>query len=77
MRITQSKVKEFMKMSIDRKRVMLDDFQLSHKTFNNQYSIELKSISEYNFWIGYEYAMLKILQYMKYSPDESNPHIIS
>lgn len=76
MRITQAKLKEFKKMAIDRRKLMRDEFQESHRVFNNQNTIELKTISEYNFWGGYEYAMLKIEQYMRLKPkDESNPLI--
>ena len=70
MRITIKRLNEFKKMAIDRRKLMRDEFQESHKVFNNQHSLELKTISEYNFWGGYEYAMLKVEQYMRLKPSD-------
>jgi len=72
MRITQAKLKDFKKMAIERRKLMRDEFQESHRVFNNQHSLELKTISEYNFWGGYEYAMLKVEQYMRLKPKDEN-----
>ena len=74
MRITIKKLKEFQAMAEASKKSTRPRFDQAYVTFNNQYSTELNAISEYNFWNGYTYAMLKIIQFMQLKPpSESNP----
>ena len=74
MRITIKKLKEFQAMAEATKVATRPRFDQAYMTFNNQYSTELKAISEYNFWNGYTYAMLKIIQFIQLKPpSESNP----
>jgi hypothetical protein len=74
MRITIEKLKEFQALAEASKRSLRPGFDQAHETFNNQHSVELKAISEYTFWDGYTYAMLKIIKYIQLKPSrESNP----
>lgn len=74
MRITIKKLKEFQAMSEASKKALRLRFDEAYEIFNNQYSTELRAISEYNFWNGYSYAMLKMIQFKKLkSTDENNP----
>ena len=74
MKITIKKLKEFQAMAESTKRTVRPRFDQAYLNFNNQYSTELKAISEYNFWNGYTYAMLKIIQFIQLKPpSESNP----
>ena len=49
------------------KRATRPRFDQAYVDFNNQYSTQLQAISEYNFWNGYTFAMLKIIQYKQHS----------
>ena len=74
MKITIEKLQEFKAMGESSKKALRPRFDQAYETFNNQYSIELRAISEYNFWNGYVYAMLKIIQFRRLkSTDENNP----
>lgn len=73
MRITIKKLKEFQALAEASKRSLRPGFDQAYVVFNNQHSVELKAISEYNFWNGYAYAMLKIIQFIQLKPSrESN-----
>lgn len=71
MRITIKKLKEFKKMGNKHRKALFKRFVDSNKIINNQNTVEIKVIAEYNFWGGYEYAILKVLQYMKYQKDKN------
>ena len=81
MKITYKKLDEFKNMAEVHKKAIRPRLDQAYVVFNNQYSTELKAISEYNFWNGYTYAMIKIEQYKRLKPnqrrlvpqDESNP----
>jgi len=74
MRITIKKLREFEAMGDASKKALRPRFDQAYETFNNQYSTELRAISEYNFWNGYVYAMLKIIQFKELkSSSENNP----
>ena len=74
MSITIEKLEYFMSLGDASKKATRPRFDQAYKTFNNQYSTELKAISEYNFWNGYVYAMLKVIQFKRLmSSNENNP----
>lgn len=65
MRLTQKKIREFGSMAILHKKNLYNDFVKAHEQINNQNTIAIKTIAEYNFFSGQEYAYLKILQYLQ------------
>ena len=74
MSITIKKLQEFEAMAEASKKALRPRFDQAYEIFNNQYSTELKAISEYNFWNGYVYAMLKMMQFKELKPPvEINP----
>ena len=65
MRLTEETVREFGSMVILHKKRLSKAFQKAHRDLNNQHTIAINMISEYNFFLGQEYAYLKILKYLQ------------
>ena len=78
MKITYEKLKEFQDMARAHRKSLYERFVQAHEVMNNQNTSEIKVIAEYNFWGGYDFAILKIEQLKRLKPsDESDPPIIS
>lgn len=74
MRLTYEKLREFKAMAVAHRKSLYERFIDAHKHFNNQNSVAIKVVAEYNFWGGYEYAMLKIEEFKRLkSSNENNP----
>ena len=65
MELTQDTVRGFGSMVILHKKKLSKDFQKAHVELNNQHTIAINTISEFNFFLGQEYAYLKILRYLQ------------
>jgi hypothetical protein len=63
--LTEDTVREFGSMAILHKKRLSKDFQKAHVDLNNQHTIAVNTISEFNFFLGQEYAYLKILKYLQ------------
>lgn len=69
MRLTKDNVQEYGSEVILNKKRLYEDFVKAHKEINNQNSWAIKTIGEYNFLSGQEFAFLKILQHLEKSPN--------
>jgi len=65
MKLTEDTVREFGSMAILHKKKLSKAFQKARWDLNNQHTIAINTISEYNFFRGQEYAYLKILRYLQ------------
>ena len=67
MRITYEKINELKKSATDHREVLYERFVEAHDVINNQNQSAIKVISEFNFWGGYHYAILKMEQIKRLS----------
>ena len=65
MRLTEDKIREFGSVAILHKKKLSNAFQKAHRELNNQHTIAINIITEYSFYLGQEYACLKILEYLQ------------
>ena len=65
MRLTEEKIRELGSVAILHKKKLAEDLQEAHRELNNQHTIAINTITEYNFYNGQEYAYLKILKYLQ------------
>jgi len=65
MKLTEEKIREFGSVAILHKKRLFNEFQKAHRELNTQHTIAIKTITEYSFYNGQEYAYLKMLQHIQ------------